>query len=575
MIKLAIFKKGNDRITHHLYRAIAYITDKEKTENGTLVSTFHCGVKQGHQDFLKVWNRNTDPRLRKNPVLAHHWKQSFKPGEVSPDEAHQIGLEFCERYLKGKFQYILTTHVDKDHIHNHLIFNHVNFLDHKVYEDWQDIPNIRKISDDICREHGLFIIEPEKSKEYPSEHFRNSRSYFEDMCLKKGVSWKAKIQSAIDLCIRESESYSDFLSNIKDIGLQYDDGKTYLKIKFPEQQKFIRCKEKTLGKDYSREAIQKRIKEQVALREKIESKPSLIMQDPNFIKITKPKVQGDIEMMLREEKTFENFLQRFSSMGYSYDAKEKVYYFNDETRSITCPEIRLKKDFHMRTIQASYRAHEVHRNYNQFVDYKIVNRTKYAMEAAIKHASSFNDFLQEMTKRNYEYKWLHGELFFKFHSDSDFIPVLPETFGTDYTKEMIAFHINHKTLGQEDIRVIKYEQGLTKNDVLQRDMAIVNDSYLLLKRHGIYGFSEIPEAIDFYEQEIRKNNLRIEEIKEALDASLTDLKLKSIVTDLYNENRRLKSTIGNLNKIQGNYERYLIQKERHKNKEQDRDMPTL
>ena len=384
------------------------------------------------------------------------------------------------------------------------------------------------------------------------------------MCLKKGLSWKAKIQSGIDLCIEKATSYENFLFLIEDIGLVHDDNGKYLKIKFPEQQKFTRCKEQTLGKDYTREAIQNRIEQEIEIKNQIANKPKMYMQDPNFIKQTKQKIQDDLHTILGEEKTFRDFMERFSSLGYSYDPDEKVYMFEDSHRSVTCPEARLSKKYHMEQIQAAYREADIDIYKQQFINYKVINRTKYAMESAIKYASSYDEFLNEMKKKQYDFKEYRGELYLKHSSDEEFTLIHPTTFGTDYTKEMISFNIQHKTIGQEDVRMIRFEKGLNQNEILMRNMTMMNKNYLLLKKHGINSFSEITAVINFNNNIQKENNDRIKEIKELTGGYLTDLKLKSELTDLYNDNRRLKASVANLHKIHDNYSRYLELNDRSK-----------
>lgn len=565
---MAVMVKG-EPIKSTLQKAINYVADAYKTKDKILVSTHGTSIKYGERDFLEVWSTNTN---RQKKVLARHFKQSFAPGEVSPEEAHEIALEFCERFLKGEYQYVVGTHVDTNCIHNHILFNNIRMTDFKAYNITRDIPIIRQISDDICKEHGLSIIDPNKEKDFLNNHHRNARSYYEDMCLKKGLSWKAKIQSGIDLCIEQATSYENFLLLIEEIGLVHDDNGKYLKIKFPEQQKFTRCKEQTLGKDYTREAIQNRIEQEIEIKSQIANKPKMYMQDPNFINQTKQRIQDDLNTILSEEKTFRDFMERFSSLGYSYDPDEKVYMLEDNLRSVTCPEERLSKKYHMGQIQAAYREADIDVYKQQFVDYKIINRTKYAMEAAIKYASSYDEFLNEMKKRQYEFKEHRGELYLRHSSDEDFTLVHPTTFGTDYTKEMISFYIQNKTIGQEDVRSIRFEKGLTQNEVFMRNMTIMNDNYLILKKHGINSFSEITDAINFYSNIQKENNDRIKEIKELTGGYLTDLKLKSELTDLYNDNRRLKASVANLNKILDNYSRYLEYSDRSKER-LDKDTP--
>ena len=118
---MAVMVKGWP-IKSTLQKAINYVADAYKTKDKILVSTHGTSIKYGERDFLEVWNTNTN---RQKKVSARHFKQSFAPGEVSPEEAHEIALEFCERFLKGEYQYVVGTHVDTNCIHNHILFNNI------------------------------------------------------------------------------------------------------------------------------------------------------------------------------------------------------------------------------------------------------------------------------------------------------------------------------------------------------------------------------------------------------------------------------------------------------------------
>ena len=126
---MAVIVKGKP-IKSTLQKAINYVADAYKTENSILVSAYGTSIDYGERDFLEIWNTNTNPQKK---VLARHFKQSFAPGEVSPEEAHEIALEFCERFLKGEYQYVVGTHVDTNCIHNHILFNNIRMTDFKGF----------------------------------------------------------------------------------------------------------------------------------------------------------------------------------------------------------------------------------------------------------------------------------------------------------------------------------------------------------------------------------------------------------------------------------------------------------
>lgn len=133
-----------------LKAAIDYILNPEKTDGKLLASSFGCGLETADIEF--AWTR--EAAGDRGTHLGRHLIQSFAVGETTPEEAHKIGMELAGAVLGGKYEFVLTTHVDKDHLHNHLIFNAVSFVDYKKYHsNKQSYHFIRRTSDRICKEH--------------------------------------------------------------------------------------------------------------------------------------------------------------------------------------------------------------------------------------------------------------------------------------------------------------------------------------------------------------------------------------------------------------------------------------
>ena len=157
---MAITKLGSVKTT--LSVAIDYILNPEKTENQKYVYCYGCTEdgKSAEQEFLAIRDFGTG----KGDVLAQHIKQSFVGQEVTPEQALEIGIKTAERLLENKYQYIVATHTDKDNIHNHIIFNNINFENFRTFE-WQQNrggkswKKLREINDDVCREYNLSVIE--------------------------------------------------------------------------------------------------------------------------------------------------------------------------------------------------------------------------------------------------------------------------------------------------------------------------------------------------------------------------------------------------------------------------------
>lgn len=240
-----------------LHKAIDYILNKDKTDEGQLVSVSGCTPdgKKAEKEFDEIRRMG----IGKTTVLAQHIYQSFEPGEVTPEQAHQIGLQLAEKLLENSYQYVLTTHIDKEHIHNHLIFNEVDFINFRSFEYQQNrggkvFEKIRKISDKLCVENDLSVIKnPELGK---------GKSHYEWEMDKQGKSWKSQLKNEIDNTIMESDNFDDFLAKIraKNIEVVYNP-KNVIKIKFrmPGQERFARGR--TLGWYYDEPQIKRRIEQ--------------------------------------------------------------------------------------------------------------------------------------------------------------------------------------------------------------------------------------------------------------------------------------------------------------------------
>lgn len=229
-------------------KAIDYITNPDKTDENVLVSSFACSPETADLEFALTRETAKNMVMDKGKNLAFHLIQSFKPGEVDAETAHRLGQQFADEVLKGKYEYVISTHVDKDHIHNHIIFNAASFVDyHKYVSNKRSYHKICQISNKICQENGLATSMPTSEK---------GRCYKEDMEYKRGTSWKAKLKSAIDKTIWSSISYEEFLQKMKLAGYEVREGK-HLSFRAPEQKNFTYMK--SLGAYYSEENVLQRL----------------------------------------------------------------------------------------------------------------------------------------------------------------------------------------------------------------------------------------------------------------------------------------------------------------------------
>ena len=269
-------------------KAIAYILNPEKTDEKLLVSSYGCASETAAREF--EWTRKIAEQKGMNPVriIARHVIQSFEIGEVTPELAHEIGKQFADEILGGKYEYVLTTHIDKDHVHNHLIFNAVDFVDYHAYKSYKRIYyDMREVSDRLCKENGLSVIPPSQNK---------GMGYKEYTEAKRGTSWKQKLKQTIDRLVITAKDYDDFLRLMQEAGYEIKTGK-YISFRAEGQERFTRSK--TIGENYTEERIKERIAGRTPRRSQKQTTPKGI------------SLIGDIQERIR----------LIDSKGYEYKAK--------------------------------------------------------------------------------------------------------------------------------------------------------------------------------------------------------------------------------------------------------------
>ena len=228
-----------------LSKALDYIENPDKTDGKMLISSFGCSYETADIEFGYTLSQALD----KGNNLAFHLIQSFAPGEVDYEKAHEIGKQLADAVTKGQHEYVLTTHIDKGHVHNHIIFCAVNFVDHHKYNsNKRSYYGIRNMSDKLCRENGLSVVVPGKGSK--------GKSYAEYQAEKTGTSWKGKLKIAVDALIPQVSSFEELLTRLQAAGYEIKPGK-YVSCRAPGQERFTRLK--TLGADYTEEAIRERI----------------------------------------------------------------------------------------------------------------------------------------------------------------------------------------------------------------------------------------------------------------------------------------------------------------------------
>ena len=234
-------------------KAIDYICNPDKTDENIFISSFACSPETAAIDF-----KYTLDHCRENsPNKAYHLIQAFAPGEVSFEEAHRIGKELADRLLQGKYSYVVTTHIDKGHVHNHIIFCAADNINHDKYHDCkQSYYRIRKLSDELCKEHNLSVIIPGEKR---------GRKYNEWDADKNGTAWKPQLRKDINSCIKSASTYEEFLLLLRAKGYEIkseefgENAAKYISFRPLGKERFIRGSMKSLGKEYTKERIRERI----------------------------------------------------------------------------------------------------------------------------------------------------------------------------------------------------------------------------------------------------------------------------------------------------------------------------
>ena len=229
-------KKGQS--AGSLEEAIDYAMNRDKTERSIFEDATGCVCETAYQDMVA-----TKKRYHKmDGVQGFHLVQSFAKGEVTPELAHRIGMELAKRLLQGKYEAVITTHLNTEHYHNHIVFNSVSMEDGKKYHSnsrsyYEDV---RKASDALCLKYGLSVIEPKNGK---------GKSYAQWMAEQDGKpTWRTSIRLDIRDAVAESFTWKQFLDQMKQRGYQWKLNRKYIALKAPGMERYIRLR--SLGKNY-------------------------------------------------------------------------------------------------------------------------------------------------------------------------------------------------------------------------------------------------------------------------------------------------------------------------------------
>ncbi|SCY11220.1 relaxase/mobilization nuclease domain-containing protein [Butyrivibrio sp. INlla14] len=227
-----------------------YAKNGEKTEHGQYVTAYACDPKTVEEEFLlsKQEYLNITGRKPKGDIIAYQIRQSFTPGEISPEEANKVGYETAMRFTKGNHAFIVATHVDKAHIHNHIIYNSTTLsCDRKFRNFFLSFLALQRVSDLVCLEHGLSVIKPLPYGE------RDKRTVYPQR-----PSFRSNLRNQIDMILADSDikDVDMFLTKLKDSGYEIKRGK-HIAVRGGEQKRFIRLR--SLGAGYTDEDIRSRV----------------------------------------------------------------------------------------------------------------------------------------------------------------------------------------------------------------------------------------------------------------------------------------------------------------------------
>ena len=306
-------------------KAIEYICNPDKTDEQIYVSSYACAPETAAIDF-----KYTLDHCRENsPNKAYHLIQAFAPDEVGFEEAHHIGKELADKLLEGKYSYVVTTHIDKEHVHNHIIFCAADNIEHNKYHDCkQSYYHIRKLSDELCREHNLSVIIPggERGKKY--KEWQSDQN---------GSTWKTQLRQDINFFIKSASTYEEFLLLMRAKGYEIkgetfgEDAAKYISFRPLDKEHFVRGSARSLGKEYTKKRIRERIEKK---RERKAVIPKKDYSSRKIIDTSDEKFQNSPG--LQQWAAIENLkiaAQSYNEAGSLSDLEHKITVKNEAGKS--------------------------------------------------------------------------------------------------------------------------------------------------------------------------------------------------------------------------------------------------
>lgn len=418
-------------------KSVDYICNPSKTENCAFVHSENCFPKTASVEFSFLLRQT---RAGGN-TLGRHLIQSFSPDETTPEQAHEIGKQLAEKHLKGEYAYVMTTHVDRNHIHNHFVWCAVNLKTHNRYHsNKRSYHEIQDLSDSLCRENGLSVIEVKSGK--------RGKSRFEYDMAKQGGSYKEKLRIAIDNATLKANSFEEFLQLLAAQGYEIKQGK-YLSFKHKDGERFTRAK--TIGEDYTEERIKERIKTkepvkqppQSSIRQLHDLTTDKFQQSAGLThwgKIQNLKIMADTMNLLREKglTDLSEFDSKFAAANAALD-KVSAALKSTENRIKDLTELQKQLRIYGRTKEL----------YGKFQQSR--NKDKFIREIA----NAESDVMLHETAKRYlsAYQKEHG----KVPKSAELKPLLAAL-----QKEKSALYEQYKTAKGEQNELMKLHINLQK-----------------------------------------------------------------------------------------------------------------
>jgi len=354
---ISMHARNNESIATSLGLRTDYIKNPEKTEQGHYLSSYECDPKTVNEEFMLVrqlYDRNHSSRFGKSDVIAYQIRQAFAPGEITPELANKLGYELAMRFTKGKHQFIVATHTDKEHIHNHIIYNSVALDSSKKFRDFLGSGRaVRKISDIICLEHNLSIIKEPK---------RGNHTYGKWLGEHKKPSNRDYIRMGIDEALNRNPKSMDELFDVlrESYNIEVDNSGKYIKFRCEGQKQFARIN--SLGDGYRQKNLDEKIRGIYVGRKVKEINSLTLVKDKQvslLIDVQKKIAEGKGKGYERWAKTFNmkqtaKTLSFLSELGVNsleeLDTKHHELYDAYETLRLKLKEIDLKVE-RVRTVQ--------------------------------------------------------------------------------------------------------------------------------------------------------------------------------------------------------------------------------